>query len=157
MDMTKCKGCNKTINVNTVFCPKCGEFRSKNRSYFSKFISLFFILSILYYLGVFTPQTLKDKIKESIIFIENNYTKSGLGNYYTMSFIIKNNSKYKIENIKLKCNHYADDGVKIGQNYKRVDSIVKSQTKKVFNNIAMGLNHSKTVNVKCKIIDFMIN
>jgi len=156
MDMIKCKGCNKTINRNSVFCPKCGETNIKETSFFIKFVYIFFITTILYYLGVFTPQTLKEKLKSSITIEQKDYYKSGLENYYTMSFIIQNKSDYDIENIKLRCNHYASDGVKIGRNHKKVEYKISHHNKKIFNSLAMGYMNAQTVAVKCEILDFTI-
>ncbi len=147
----------QSIKTNDIFWPKHKEFKTKRKSHFPKFIVLFSTISISYYLWGFSPVTLKEQVKDSITIEQKNYTKTGFDNYYQMSLIIKNNSNYEIENIKLKCNHYAYNDIQIGKNFRKISTTIKSESQKNFNNLAMGLHHSKTKNVKCEIIDFMIN
>ncbi|MEA2100124.1 MAG: hypothetical protein U9P72_08340 [Campylobacterota bacterium] len=149
MDMIKCKSCEKIINKNSLFCPKCGEYTSKKTWFFL----LVIITTIVILLD--TP-TLKEEIKESISITKKGWNKSGLGNYFNMSFIIKNESNYSIKNIKIKCDYYASDNVKIGTNYKRVDDTVKSNSSRLFNNLTMGYINAQAKTLRCEVIDFDI-
>ena len=149
--MIKCEGCDKTININHRFCPKCGYYNKKKGEVSLKFIYLSItIISITIY---FLNPSLKEKIIDLTTIEIKNYTKDGFGNYYKMSFYINNSSKYNITNPKIRCKFYNNNTL-IGKNYKKLETTINKNEYKFFNNITMGYINEETEDIKCKIVDF---
>jgi hypothetical protein len=84
------------------------------------------------------------------------WNRGGFDSIMMANFTVKNNNKYTIKDLGVKCLHYASSRTLIDGNDRTIYDVVADHSTKRFPNFNMGFILSQAVRSNCQIVDLKI-
>lgn len=160
----KCKYCSMMIPKSAKVCPHCRK--KQGVSILEVICLLIFGLFVIGYIGsnsgsnniggtsAPTPVSPKQEAMANVK-LDYNWFISGFGSVMEADFTIKNNSKYTIKDIEIKCTHAAPSGTVIDSNTRVIYETVEPGKTKKIRKFNMGFIHSQVKKSGCVVTDLV--
>lgn len=170
MGMKACKECGNNISTKADKCPHCG-FKNKKSS--TLFVLILVLIIAWSFSKVFestppplnpttaiagvqvapTPPSPYDQAAKDLK-LDFDWRTAGRNDVMIADIKIKNNSKYTVKDIIIKCTLYANSGTMLGKSEKTVYEILKPGKGFSLKNANMGFINPQTASASCRIPNF---
>jgi len=86
----------------------------------------------------------REDVASSVRILDWSWSKGGFGNIMKADFQMRNDSRYDIKDIVVKCTHFGKSGTEIDSNTRTIYDVIEAGETKVFQDFSMGFIHSQT-------------